>query len=233
MKGILFKPWKIKAIAEDDREWMTRRLGGLKEINKTPDKWIWNQWQESQAWCSRFDTFWFDDSKGRIDAPRIGVKPRYQVGEVVYIKEAYGDLGWFDKGIITHKLTDKKGIEHDIIYPSDNPDFEWRGDSGGVEYRKDGSERSYWKSPMMMPEWAARYFIKITDIRAERLQEITEEDARAEGVKLLGYTTQFGRLLGKNTYRWSFEQLWDSINPKYPWESNPWVFVYSFKKAEK
>ena len=83
MKGILFKPWKIKAIAASspDFEWQTRRLSGLKEINTCPDRW------QSQKWGT--------DYKGRMVVAffngynTIQITPRYQVGEVVYIKEPW------------------------------------------------------------------------------------------------------------------------------------------------
>lgn len=78
-----------------------------------------------------------------------------------------------------------------------------------------------WRNPLFMPEWAARYFIKITDVRVGRLQEITNTDAVAEGI-----------FWAKNNPRDDFSFLWDSINPKYPWADNPWVFAYTFEKVE-
>ena len=73
---------------------------------------------------------------------------------------------------------------------------------------------------MMMPAWAARHFIKILSIRAERLQEITDKNADAEGF----YDSQDSV---RSTVR--FMDFWDSINKDYPFESNPWVFRYEFE----
>ena len=152
-----------------------------------------------------------------------------------------------------------KGIESLRYF--DNPPDEVKPNS----YRKEGW---YKRSPLFMPEWAARYFEKITDIRAERLQEITWEDVLAEGIAQ--YTFARGCCSDNPPDpRWKFIELWDSINAKpkpvyckdangkkhishyesYPWDEgdkietyrgkphyihgNPWVFVYSFKKAEK
>jgi len=97
-------------------------------------------------------------------------------------------------------------------------------------YKLDGGEspgpKGFWRSPLFMPARAARYFIQITDAKPQRLQEITEEDAEKEGL-----ISQ--RIYDCGTCRLKFKLLWDSINPRYPWESNPWVFVYSFKLVEK
>ena len=86
-----------------------------------------------------------------------------------------------------------------------------------------------WRSPLFMPEWAARYFIKILDIQAGRLQEITENDAIKEGV-ILKAAIVTGTLVGEPTYRDSYALLWDSINPKQKWNTDPFVFRYEFKK---
>ena len=85
-----------------------------------------------------------------------------------------------------------------------------------------------------MPRWASRITLEITYVRAELLQEITEEDARAEGVYPNGFENGFGQVYpsgGTTPYRRGFAMVWDSINgKKYPWASNPWVWVVSFKR---
>ena len=93
------------------------------------------------------------------------------------------------------------------------------------------------KSTLFMPEWAARHFITITDVRAERLQEITEEDAIAEGIEEWeGMFKEYNK--PNSNPGWtrnpllSYHTLWNSINPKYPWESNPWVFPYTFRRLK-
>ncbi len=97
-----------------------------------------------------------------------------------------------------------------------------------------GKYGNEWRSPMFMPRWASRLTLEITGIRVERLQEITEEDARAEGAperpahgKMVG---NLGRQ-GHWQFRQGFRELWNEINSKRaPWESNPFVWVISFKK---
>lgn len=88
---------------------------------------------------------------------------------------------------------------------------------------------------------AARIFLKVTNVRCERLQEISKEDAIAEGLEIVGTDREF--IFYKNYQfqgefhqvpRNSFLSLWDSINAKkHPWESNPWVWVYEFERIEK
>jgi hypothetical protein len=82
------------------------------------------------------------------------------------------------------------------------------------------------KPSIFMPRWASRITLEITRIRAERVQDISEEDCIAEGIKDSG--------LGVVDLLLSYAVLWDSINAKrgYSWESNPWVWVIEFKRLE-
>jgi hypothetical protein len=144
-----------------------------------------------------------------------GRKPRYQVDEVVYIKEAHAFIYYPDmKTAVAYADGEAKEIEFRILETTDPI-------TRLVEHW-------HWKSPLFMPEWVARYFIKITDVSAERLQEITEEDAIAEGCPGIATHKSYPR-----QYRDSYEALWDSINPKQKWDTNPWVWKYSFIKIDK
>ena len=140
---------------------------------------------------------------------------RYQVGGTVYIKEAWQVCGLTPDG---YSGGYEAGYPLESI-PKTKPDFRY-----ALFYALNGDEGPF-RSPLFMPEWAARYFLKILAVRAERLQEITEEDAIKEGID--GDFQEYPRL--------AFSGLWDSINPKHPWESNPWVWVYEFEllKEEK
>lgn len=76
-----------------------------------------------------------------------------------------------------------------------------------------------------MPRWASRLTLRVTGVRVERLQAITEEDARAEGVVASG-------IGGELNHRGQFHRLWDSINGhRAPWASNPFVWVVSFERV--
>lgn len=111
----------------------------------------------------------------------------------------------------------------------------------GVPYiHKAGFDRTIcgWKHSIHMPKEAARIFLKVTNVRCERLQEISEGDSISEGVELFD-TNRYKdyedkKSSGVRKARVSFATLWDSINAKkHPWKSNPWVWVYDFERIEK
>ncbi len=85
-----------------------------------------------------------------------------------------------------------------------------------------------WKSPVTMPKKYARIWLEITDIRAERVQDITNTDALEEGIY------EFDTADKGNVPVEDFSYLWDSINEKrgHGWNKNDWVFVIEFKKVE-
>jgi len=100
---------------------------------------------------------------------------------------------------------------------------------------------------IFMPRWASRILLEITEVRVERVQEISEDDARAEGAnctfrkddalweqaRVLSDAKDWAAMIG-STYRFGFQLLWDSLNAKrgYGWEMNPWVRVISFKEVK-
>lgn len=88
-----------------------------------------------------------------------------------------------------------------------------------------------WKPSIHMPRWASRITLEIVNVRVERLQDISEEDAKAEGVELsCGEMRQ-----DCPNYKKTFHKLWDSIYGKsgHSWEANPWVWVVEFKKVDQ
>lgn len=105
----------------------------------------------------------------------------------------------------------------------------WGPYEGGVIYRCDESpnckpDGGAWKPSIFMPRWASRITLEITDVRLERLQEISELDARSEGVNPYSCETALEQ----------FPKLWDSINAKrgYRWETNPWCWCISFNRVK-
>lgn len=89
-------------------------------------------------------------------------------------------------------------------------------DCRGPQSCEDGFHK--WKSPIDMPRWASRLTLEIADVRVERLQEISEEDARAEGIAAPLYYPA----------KPQFCALWQSINGPGSWDANPWVWVLAF-----
>ncbi len=101
-----------------------------------------------------------------------------------------------------------------------------------------------WKPSIHMPKEACRLFLKVTNVRVERLFEISENDAALEGVlcdveipvnfkKLYYYRDYTGNTSGCADARSSFMTLWKKINGESSWKSNPWVWVIEFERIEK
>lgn len=106
-----------------------------------------------------------------------------------------------------------------------------------VHYRAD-DESAYetdgpWISPIHMPRWASRLLLEVTDVRVQQLQEISEQDAQAEGVEPF---RTIGSARDKQWYpegfRANFKLEWDQLNSKVAtWSSNPWVWAISFRRV--
>ncbi|WP_230855835.1 hypothetical protein [Pseudomonas syringae group genomosp. 3] len=117
-----------------------------------------------------------------------------------------------------------------VIYRADG-EAAWAGDDDGG-----GDDRSAWKPSIHMPRIACRILLEITDVRVERLQDISEDQAKAEGVRLYTDHAELGEwwhVDGIETYsadpRKSFELLWTSVGGD--WNANPWVWVVEFKRV--
>ena len=105
-----------------------------------------------------------------------------------------------------------------------------------------GTHVAPWRPSIHMPRWASRITLEITDIRVERLQEISEDDAKAEGVEpwVIGDGwREYGlppdvEAAGTHPLRSardSFASLWESINGPGSWKANPWVWVIEFRRV--
>lgn len=130
------------------------------------------------------------------------------------------------------------GVPGDLLWCRET----WRPhiETGMPEYRANLGAVDHdlrWKPSIYMPRWVSRITLRITDVRVQRLQEISEEDARAEGVaepapvhgKWCDATR--GRE-GHWSYRKPFADLWDSLNAKRaPWSSNPFVWAIAFERV--
>lgn len=107
---------------------------------------------------------------------------------------------------------------------------------GWLAWRADDPAGNWcWRSPIFMPRWASRITLEVTGVRVERVQEISEEDAWAEGVLPPTWETDglcFSRDHQHIDARPAFACLWDSINAKrgYSWESNPFCWAITFRR---
>lgn len=129
----------------------------------------------------------------------------------------------------------------DILYVRET----WKKAPNGYYYfeswqRNDIADITKWKPSIHMPKEAARIWLKVTDVRVERLQDITLDGCHREGINIETSAVTDGETLNRN-HDFSlekFEILWDSTVKKsdldrYGWDANPWVWVIEFERCEK
>lgn len=209
MKPILFNTEMVQAILED-RKTVTRRCV-KHEIH------VFEKNGETLVYDHRF---LFDFV---LDA-YIDSQASYKKGDILYVTET-----WKVDSIAQHlnqMLIDfkaiKEGFSHSEVFAYFTKE---RFSKFKKFYQKNG-----WQSPYFMPKEAARIFLRVTDVRIERLQDITEEQAMKEGLQIEKYV---GTPLIKK-----FSNLWDTTVDKkefnqYGWNANPYVFVYEFEVISK
>lgn len=128
--------------------------------------------------------------------------------------------------------------QYDDTKPSEIPEDSslWYA-ADWTSIRRLGQKPGKTRPSIFMPRWASRLMLEVVEARAERLQDISEDDARAEGVSPDGYikarpVTYHEGEFQHTAFRDTFRGLWDSINAKrgFGWDVNPWIWVVSFKK---
>jgi len=137
-------------------------------------------------------------------------------GDRLWVRETWADADSMYQGhtndvpsVVAYRA-DKNAIQFDAKKPSPVPSW---------DLKRWDFDALTWRPSIHMPRWASRITLEVTSVRVERLQDITEEDARAEGVE-------------DRYYRTAFAELWDGINgDRVAWESNPWVWVVGFKRV--
>ena len=204
MQGILFKQDMIKAIVEL-RKTVTRRAIKLPHTCDSVRNGV-NTWVAYEA----------------LGIYQEYIKPRYRVGETVYIKEAHYAYGYW---VFSHGWIFFRDDEMAIQFA----DLEWQH-----AFTKPSTQEGWYKrSPLFLPEQFARYFLKITDVRAERLQEITPLEAVKEGFPCyLEYNDKWECIKTIAPVD-RFRDKWDSINGKGDFALNKWVFRYEFEVVIK
>lgn len=209
---ILFSTPMVKAIL-DNRKTQTRRV--LKSRHESGMFRICRRLSDGQI--TEINSLNWD----HIDCGKDIVCPYGQPGDILWVRERlrqHGELGleyiagleWLSEDIIPHTYPSYRNYAHCNI-PS-----------------------------IHMPKWACRLFLQVKSIRVERLQDISEEDAKAEGVDKVGllynnYSPLYKQFNIGNLFQsatQSFESLWVSINDHESWGSNPWVWVVEFERIE-
>lgn len=211
-RPILFSASMVRAIL-DGRKSMTRRV-----MKPQPDV---SHWQGIQAMHGTTpDGHAFGDPRlWRVVGPdypddsRDNIRCPYAIGRRLWVRETWRDREIGEGG---HK-------EH-----------------GGYVYRatenNDGLAEP-WRPSIHMPRLASRILLEITDVRVQRVQDISQMDALAEGIDTEGADYDEGENLQSagspiSAERFAFARLWDSINAKrgFGWAANPWVWALTFKR---
>ena len=139
------------------------------------------------------------------------INEKYNIGDILWVRETFGRTS------------------SGFVYKASVCSPEYDKPLGG------------WKPCIHMPKEAARIFFKVTNVRCEKLQDISNEDAIAEGCSVYG---PFGEYKGAphpatgmhRAYRNpkdAFRSIWEFINGKDSWKNNPWVWVYEYERIEK
>jgi hypothetical protein len=115
-------------------------------------------------------------------------------------------------------------------------------DDGSFDYVNGRGEHmrlkvTKWTPSIHMPRWASRITLDVVSVRVERLHEITEDDARREGVEPLPferklYPSKHAASVTEWSHRAAFQLLWESINGAGSWRSNPWVWRVEFQRKD-
>jgi hypothetical protein len=155
--------------------------------------------------------------------------PYGQPGDLLWVRESWRALNRFNSWPV------ERGSW--VVYEADGPH------DGDARPARSGGRMGKLRPSIHMPRWASRITLEITDVRVERVQEITEADARADGVERSDWEFSCEpyrnyadprRMPGRSfaTALRSFETLWDSLNGRrgYGWDANPWVWVVSFNR---
>ena len=131
------------------------------------------------------------------------------VGSRLWVREAWGIAG---------------DMPHDpgyVEYKANCPD--------GSKCNSVGDPVDRWRSPIHLPRNHSRITLEITDVRVERLQDISDNDCKSEGIDTDDYPPAPDSEMEFN-YRGAYAEVWDSINDEGAWEKNPWVWAISFRR---
>lgn len=228
-KPILFSESMIKAILrKENPKTVTRRVckdqeSGLefKWVNNNPtfpEYWKGKRAESYTGWVVKYPDcpLWLPRSC-----------PYGKSGDRLWVKETWQAYNLSDESYSSLSKEEKAEAElynWAVVSRATNPEDKRAGDP--------------WIPSIYMPRWASAITLEITDVRVERVQEITEYQAEMEGIQVSHYYCDEGNPPDFiPSHRCDpvskFRELWDSINSKrgYGWDSNPWVWVIEFKRA--
>lgn len=215
-KGILFSAPMVRAIL-DNRKTQTRRM-----VKPQPPKAA-----RQPAVYDAGLRFWMPDNAAWPGPNKRFatnyLKCPYPVGTRVYVKETFCEL---NNGEVAYRAS--------LSYPDGKEEPESKRCRLELGYK--------WKPSIFMPKALARIWLEIVAVRVERLQDISEDDAKAEGIEMHFSPSYPSTEWWKNYHGddiafasplTSYSSLWESINGKGSWDLNPWVWAYTFRRIEK
>ncbi len=171
--------------------------------------------------------FNFQDKHGKWWACGIGFSEESTSKNFITSKSPYqvGDLIWVRETFRLFDATDEcDHFDHPCSCPS----------SGTPIYRATYDDgESTWKPSIFMPRWANRITLKVTNVKVERLQDISEADALAEGISPVDDDFLKTLRIKKPSACSGFKSLWQSINGADSWNANPWVWAIEFEVINK
>ncbi|PXJ22841.1 hypothetical protein DMR11_19975 [Klebsiella pneumoniae] len=242
-RGMIFNSEMVRAIL-DGRKTQTRRimkvqpesnqLGLLLITDSTKHSDIGKyHWAESNA-------------TGNHVRSKLFSSPFGAVGERIWVRETWATLGNEDGCYVDWEDNLCKGDERSAarIYrasceqrPGDCGLWSIPDDAYWKPHTKEHKFEGAWRPSIHMPRWASRILLEITDVRVERLNAISEEDARAEGIidggcLNCGEPEPCGCANPEPDATDAFAYLWQSIYGQDNWNANPWVWVIEFKRVE-
>jgi hypothetical protein len=223
-RPIIFSAPMIRALL-DGRKTMTRRiLKPQPELNSAglwvfPPKWTaaaFVKWGQAAQTDEDGLRLLFESEKAKAALP-------YAVGDSLWVREAW------------RTTADLDDLSPGEMFPSRRHPVSYEAD-----YNREPNDgcRGRLRPSIHMPRWASRITLRVTAVRVQRLQEITEEDAKAEGIfkwfgiECFGYDkkgTPGPDCL--DTARDTFAALWERIHGPASWEANPWVAAITFERV--
>lgn len=150
---------------------------------------------------------------GALTRGFVGIRLPYKVGDRLYVREHWRTADAYDD-----LAPSQMGGEEPIIYLSDDAMETWGWGNNFVPGRR--------RLAMHMPRWATRLTNIVTQVRVQRLQDITDEDAIAEGVDAV--TMEAAPRQASMSRRSDFAALWNSLHGPDAWDRNDWVAAYTF-----
>lgn len=205
-KGILFKGEMVRAL-----------------LNTKPDTWPAEPIDPSRPWKWQTRRLVKPQSSMRFAPPK---PPPYRVGNILWVRETWGigarphpAEGCVDG--IEYRADCHRLGEHDLLPLHPIPE--------GIDVSDVRQGR--WIPGIHMFRWASRIDLEVMEVRAQRLQDISEEDAKAEGCVEEPCDDNDRAFKGGSwTAKLQFMMLWDSINGEDAFRSNPWIWAYSLKR---